>query len=170
MKKAIVIFCLLFPSIICFSQTNEKPNRQAFTLKLAVNDTNYYQDEIKESSYILPENTLQMYPGETLFVEVEAKNNEILSMKTVKEKINPNKTLTISFIQKFEGKTHEMMMLNIENPLNKKIMYKAWIYLMIYKKWDQTSVIPIKPKLSGFEIWPDIISSIALTGWELSDD
>jgi len=166
MKATTLIISFVFTTAICFGQTNDLSQRDAFKLNIAVDDTNFYNADIKASAYVLPDNTIQLYPGETIFVEVELTRKEIKSMKTVKENLHPEKTLIISFSQQTEGKIHKGMMLKIENPFNKKLEYKANMFLMKYNKWAPTSVLPIQAKLSAYEIWSDIIVTIALTGWE----
>lgn len=166
MRNLTFNLALIFSSILGFGQTNDLPKREAFTLNIMVDDSNFYQSNIKASNYILPDNSIQIYPGETLFVEVELNKKEIKSMKTVKENINPDKTITISFTQQTDGKKHTGMMLKIENPFKWKLEYKATMFLMKYNKWASTSVLPVQPKLSNFETWPDIIVTLALGGWE----
>lgn len=166
MKVTTLISSFVLTTAICFGQTNDLPQRDAFQLNIAVDDTSFYNAEIKASAYILPDNTIQLYPGETIFVEVELTKNEIKSMKTIKENLHPEKTLIISFSQQTEGKVHKGMLLKIENPFKKQLEYKATIFLMKYNKWAPTNVLPIQQKLSSFETWPDIIVTIALTGWK----
>jgi hypothetical protein len=166
MKVSALVLCSVFMSAICFGQSNDLPQRDAFKLNIAVDDTNFYSADIKASAYVLPDNAIQLYPGEEIFVEVELSNNEIKSMKTVKSNLHPEKTLTISFSQQTDGKIHKGMMLKIENSFDKKIEYKATMFLMRYNKWAPTTVLPIQPKLSSYETWHDIIVTIALTGWE----
>lgn len=166
MKVTTLILSFIFTTAICFGQANDLPQRDAFKLNIAVDDTNFYNTDIKASAYVLPDNTIQLYPGETIFVEVELAKKEIKNMKTVKENLHPDKTLVISFSQQTDGKVHKGMMLKIENPFNKKLEYKANMFLMKYNKWAPTSVIPIQPKLSSYETWPDLIVTLALTGWE----
>lgn len=166
MKTTTFILAFLSMTAICFGQSNYLPQRDAFKLNLAVDDINFYNADIKASAYVLPDNTIQLYPGETVYVEVELINREIKSMKTVIENLHPEKTLIISFSQQTEGKIHKGMMLKIENPFNKKLVYKANMFLMKYDKWAPTTVLPIQPKLSSYETWPDLIVTIALTGWE----
>ena len=167
MKKITIIVSFIFTTALSFGQTNDLLKRDAFTLNIAVDDTNFYKSEINTSAYVLPDNTVQLYPGEKIYVEVELVKKEIKSMKTVKENLNPEKTITISFSQQTDGKKHKGMMLKIENPFNKKLEYKASMFLMKYNKWASTTVLPIPPKLESFETWPDIIVTLALTGWEL---
>lgn len=166
MKTTILILSFLFATVICYGQNNDLPQREAFKLSIAVDDTSIYSADIKASDFILPENTIQIYPGENIFVEVELEKNVIKSMKTVKENLNPKKTLIISFNQVVEGKTNKGMMLKIENPFKKKLEYKALMFLMNYKKWVPTNVLPVYPKLSSYETWPDLIVTIALGEWK----
>ena len=165
MKKMALMLSFVFPTAFCFGQTNNLAQRDAFKLKIAVNDTNFYSADIKSAAYVLPDNSIQIYPGEKIYVEVELVKKEIRSMKTVKENLNPEKTITISFSQETEGKKHKGMMLNIENPFNKKLEYKANMFLMKYNKWAPTSVLPVQAKLSSYETWSDLIVTIALSGW-----
>ena len=168
--KILALFMFIFlMNILCYSQSNDLLNRNAFTLKLAVDGSNFYQAEIKESPYLLPENTIKIYPGETLFVEIELLKKNIKGMKIVKENLNPEKTLIIKFYQETNGKKHEMMMLYIKNPFKRELVYSAYMCLMKNSKWVPTSVIPIKPELRSFETWPDIILTLALSGWEFKD-
>ena len=43
-------------------------------------------------------------------------------------------------------------------------------YVVGGNKWIPTSVIPIGPKLSNFEMWNDIIISLALDNWKLTNE
>src|SRR4051812_45504818 len=99
MKQLTILLTLLFYTLPGFCQTNDLPNRDAFQLNLAVDDSNFYQLDVPSSPYILADNSIQIYPGETIYVEVELVRNKIKSMKTVKENLNPEKTLKISFSQ-----------------------------------------------------------------------
>jgi len=165
MKVTTLILSFVFMTTLCFGQTNDLPQRDAFKLNIAVDDTNFYNADIKASAYVLPDNTVQLYPGETIYVEVELVKKEIKSMKTVKENLHPEKTLTISFSQQTDGKIHKGMMLKIENPFNRKLEYKANMFLMKYNKWAPTSALPVQPKLTSYETWSDLIVTIALSGW-----
>jgi len=167
MKSALLISMLfLTTTTALFSQSNDLPKREAFNLRVAVDETEFYNEDIKASSYIYPDNTIQLYVGEAIYVEVELEKKKIKSMKTVKENLNPEKTLVISFTQKTEEKSHKGMTLKIENPFDLTLEYKASMFLMKYNKWYETDVLPIRPNLSAFELWSDIIISIALTEWK----
>jgi len=112
---------------------------------------------------------MQIYPGETIYVEVDEENGIIKSLKAVKEITKPNTTLTIKFSQKSEKKIHEMMMLEGKNPFPKNLIYDAKMFLLSNKKLVNTSIYLVMAELSGFEIWTDIIISLGLGNWKFTD-
>jgi hypothetical protein len=160
-----LLLASILTSVQCFGQSNDLPRRDSFALNLAVDEVNFYQDEVKSSSYILPDNTIQIYPGEKIFVEMELDGTKIKSMKTVKENLNPTKTVTITFTQQTDGKQHKGMMLKIENPFNYELDYKAAMYLLKYNKWAPTDVSPVRAKIASYETWTDIIITLGLSDW-----
>jgi hypothetical protein len=164
-KSVFSVLSVLFSATLCLSQSNDLPKREAFNLEIPVSDSTYYEAAIDASSYVLPDNTIQLYPGETIYVEVELKKKKIVSMKTVKENLHPEKTLEISFSQQTEGNTHQGMMLSVHNPFDMTLEYKATIFLMAYNKWAPTTIMPVYPKISSYELWQDILVTIALSDW-----
>ncbi len=166
MKKITGILSFILLSGLGMAQSNELPERKAFELGIAVDDSSFYSADIGASAYVLPDRTIQLYPGEEIFVEVELSGKEIKSMKTVRENKHPEKTMVISFTQIAEGRIHKGMMLEIHNPFKKELNYKARMLLMQHNKWVSTGVIPVRAKLSSFETWPDLIVSLALGSWE----
>ena len=165
-RNVVVIAICLVESIAAFAQ-NEKVNRDEFILQLPVNGEQYYEQKVESSPYFVKEKVLQIYPGEKLYIEVEVKKNEIISMKVVKENLNPEKTIEIEFTQKVEDRKSEWMMLRIENPFKKDLEYKAMMFIVGHDKWINTNVLPIQAKLSGYETWSDVIITLVLTEWKL---
>ena len=147
---------------------NLNPQREAFTLKLPVDGVNYYEEEIKSGPYFVYKNILQIYPSEKINIEVELKNDTIFSMRTVKENLNPQNTIEIEFSQIAKGGKSEMMMLKVKNPFNKKLEYKAKMYVVGHNKWINTSIIPVHANLIGYETWTDVIITLALNNWKLT--
>ncbi|NJK98670.1 MAG: hypothetical protein HC905_30475 [Bacteroidales bacterium] len=68
-------------------------------MKLPVDGEKYYEQKVESTPYFVKEKILQIYPGEKLFIEVETDKKEITSMKVVKKKLNPEKTIEIEFTQ-----------------------------------------------------------------------
>jgi len=163
MKNPILIL-LTLSSFLCSSQ-NDKPQRSAFTLKLAVDSVQFYEQEIKASPYLVKEKVLQLYPGEKIFIEVETNKTGIVSMKTVSENKFPEKTLIVELTQRTKNKKHEYMMLEINNPFKKELKYKAMMYIVGHNKWIPTNVLPVKYQ-GAYETWSDIIITLVLSDWE----
>ena len=166
MKKILTLAFLLFIGITSNAQNN-KPKREAFKLKVAIDSLNFYQQDIPESPYFVEDKILQIYPSEKVFIETEIKSDSIYSMSVVKENLNPDKTIIIEFNQKVTGRIHNGMRLSVKNPFNKTLKYEALMYIKGRKEWIQTSIIPIRPKLVNFELWNDVIFSLVLVEWKI---
>ena len=164
--KAIVTILLSLSFAFTYAQ-NEQANRDAFTLQLPVDGERYYEQKVESSSYFVKEKVLQIYPGEKLYIEVEIEKKEIISMKVVKENLNPEKTIEIEFIQNVKDKKSETMMLHITNPFKKDLEYKAMMFIVGHDKWINTNVLSIKAKLEAYEIWTDVVITLVLTEWKL---
>ncbi len=142
--------------------------RPPLNLKLAVSDSTFYESSITSSRYVNGPNVLQIYPGETVYIEVELVGDSIMSIRSVAEIKYPGKTLEIEFTQNVVDKKHEGMMLKIKNPFNMDLNYSARMFLMRENKWVNTSVLPVTANLSHYETWPDIITSMGLYKWSFS--
>jgi len=166
MKPIIFIFIVssLFSRYV-IAQDFYPLKRKSYHLNVAVDKKTTYEEDLNESPYVLPDLTAQIYPGESIFIEIEQLNGVIKNVKAVAENKFPDKTITISFTQSAKKKAHELMMLKIVNPFKYVLRYNTKIYLMQHKKWINTNVLPVPAGLSAFETWPDIITSIALADW-----
>ena len=166
------LILVLFFSSVPFNSTGQDSailKRTPYTLRIDVDNINFYEDQIGATPYVFPNNGMQIYPGETIYVEVEQDKGVIKSMKAVKKINNPKTTLTITFSQKSESKIHQMMMLKIQNPFPKNLTYEAKMFLLKQNKWFDTDVYPVMAGLSAFETWPDIIISLGLGSWKFTD-
>jgi len=143
--------------------------RAAFDLNMYVNDSAFYNAHMPESNFIINDTIIQIFPGEKLFVEAEIMNNKLTNLKVVNEIKDKSRTLVIDFRQTAKGKVHEQMILTIDNPFDKQLQYTAIMNLMKTKKWVRTSVYPVMPGLKSIAMWPDLITSLALFGFELKD-
>jgi len=166
MQQKIIFSLFLIFSVFAKAQ-NEKPDREAFTLKVAIDTINFYQQEVPKSPYFVKDKILQIYPSEKLFIETEIKGDSIHTMKVVTENVNPEKTITLEFIQNVEGKKHTNMMLTVKNPFEKQLTYEALMYINGGSEWIPTSIIPVRPRLASFEFWNDVILSLVLVEWKL---
>ena len=158
---------LIFFLSISINAQNDKPERESFELKVAIDSVDYYQQEVVKSPYFVKEKILQIYPTEKIFIEAEIKSDSIHSMKVVKENLNPKKTIIVEFTQKVENRAHKGMMLSVKNPFDKTLTYEALKYINGGTEWIPTSIIPIRPNLVNFEFWNDIILSLVLVEWKI---
>jgi hypothetical protein len=163
-------FCLLLllPTLQAFTQiSNEREKRDSFTLIMPVAKETFYESRIPSSPYIVGPGILQLFPGDTVYIEMEQKDGTISGLKSVKENKNPDKTLEITFTQTVTGNTHTNMMLKVKNPFKKNLTYEAMIRYMDTGKWEATSIMPVIAGIWGYEMWQDVIVSIALSEWKL---
>jgi hypothetical protein len=168
-KKILAFLPCIFLIANLYGQSDNSNLRPAFELKLLVNSKQFYSSPFGETKYIVNDSIILIFPGEKLFIEADINNNKLVNLKKVDAIDNPNKTLIVEFSQESEGKSHKYMQLIITNPYDKSLHYNALMNLMKTQKWVNTSVIPIMPKLKSIEMWPDIITSLALNGFELKD-
>jgi hypothetical protein len=165
MNKIYFLIGFVFLTVLIYPDENYIIERPSFDLTLSVDEENYWQGTISQSPYIINDNYVQLYPGETLFLEAEVVEDEIIKLSVVREILNENNTIIVEFnqITKEENeKIHNFMMLKIKNPFNKDMEYKADIYLLKYSRWIDTSLIPVRAGLLSYESWPDIIITIVL--------
>jgi hypothetical protein len=165
-SKLILALLSLFLSISLFSQNIVPLKRTPYTLKVIVDKKHVYEEEIAATEYVKPNNTVQLYPGELIYLEIEVENGLIKSVSAVDSMLHPEKTLIIKFTQTVKKKEHEMVVLSISNPFSRDLIYKSKIFLLKQNRWTDTNVLPVMAGLSAFETWPDIITSIALGQWE----
>ena len=165
-KNLAPLFALLAISFLSYGQDTSQLKRTPYKLTVAVDKKNVYEEDIQATPFVLPDESIQLYPGETVYIEVKQENGVIKGMTAVKEIADPSKTLTISFTQTANKKVHELMMLKITNPFPRKLIYRATIFLLQQKTWNETDVYPVEAGLAGIETWPDIIISIGLGGWK----
>ncbi|MFV0531428.1 MAG: hypothetical protein ACK5MD_08305 [Flavobacteriales bacterium] len=165
-KILILLFSLFFG--YSFGQNkNETEFREPFTLKIAVDSTTFYQQEVPKSKYIPKDDILQIYPGDKLFIEAELTEGKTALLKVVKENLNPKKTIEIEFTQNVENRMNKGMMLKVKNPFEKSLRYDAMMYIVGRNEWIETSIIPVRPKLMTFEMWNDAIITLVLSKWRL---
>ncbi len=167
MKKIIFLILITIGSNIYSEEDNRILNREPFKLELAVDEKSFYDYDVPESPYLLPDNTLQIYPGEEIFIEVEINGDGIELISVVSENIHPEKTIKITFTQNSEGRLHEFMMLHVTNPFDRDLLYDSFIFILQNNKWTKTSIIPVPAGLSSYESWPDIIVTLALSQFKL---
>jgi hypothetical protein len=167
-------FIFLLVSVIthnAFSQTDTAVlQRPAYKITLPVSGGYKYEYNIKAGPYLLEDNDLRLFPGETIFIETERTDESIKSMKVVKQNEHPEKTLIISFMQYVQNDdhknvVHKNMVLQIVNPFAKGLKYSAQILMLMQKEWITADVQPVAAGSTSTETWPGIVTAIGLANW-----
>ena len=94
-KSYLTLIMLLSFAQFVTAQDTLGLRRPAYKLNVAVDKDTYYEDNIKSTPYILPDTSIQLYPGETIYVEVIEENGVIKKMTAVPVIKDPAKTITI---------------------------------------------------------------------------
>jgi hypothetical protein len=161
---------LLTISVYSFGQDTTQLKRKPYKLTIAIDKKSTYEEAIKATPYVLPDKAVQLYPGETVYIEVVKENGNIAALKAVNVIRDPTTTLTITCEQIVKKKVHESLIFDIKNPFGDTLLYKAKIFVLKEKKWVDAITYPIGPGLFSSTILPDIISSIELGGWSLKSN
>jgi len=150
-----------------FAQDTSSLQRVPYKLHIDVNKQTSYDENLPAARFVNPNKSVQLYPGETVYLEAELTAGQISKLRAVPAIRDSSKTILISFTQSSKKRVHELMMLKVINPFSQTLSYKAMILLLNQKKWEPTSILPVPAGLTGYETWQDIIISIGIGGWTL---
>lgn len=141
MKNTLVIFGIILFSSLCNAQSKALIDRLSTKI-----------------------DTILIKKNNKLYFETEYDLENILKFKEVSTIMDSVKTISM------ELTFDETMgtMLKIFNPFNKKLVYKAELYSYKKKDYIETSTVPVYPKTSSYETWPNKIDQIRLTGFRLN--
>lgn len=165
MKKHF-FFAILLCSFIVQAQDSE-PKRPAYRLEIAVDEAHQYAMDVPESPYLVAPNTLQLFCNEKIWVECDIKDNAIQNMKVVEQNNHPTRTIEIELMQEADDRTRVQTILVVKNPFDQKLRYEAMMFTPIHQDWAETSILPVEPKLLGYEMWPHAIITLVLDNWKL---
>ncbi len=112
------------------------------------------------------DNAINLVPGEKVLVEAEIKGNKLVNLKHVEKIENPDITLELEFTQNQDRKM-PFMMLSITNPFSKGLKYQSSIQYPMKEGFYKTSNVGVRANLMSFESWPQPLTRILLTDFEL---
>lgn len=166
LKKSLLLF---FASTTLVCAQENASQRTAYHLEIAADEEHQYGMDVPESPYFVAPTTLQLFCNEKIWVECEVENNNIQSMKVVEQNNNPAKTIAIEFTQDAEDRTHIQSILVVKNPFDKELSYEAMMFSPKHQDWVETSILPVSPRLTGYELWPHAIVTLVLDNWKLNE-
>ena len=164
--KLPVVVLMLFAVLTTFAQqdTMSSPRRQAHQLSLPVADKVQYKYDVPAGLFVRNNDTLQLFPGEKVFLEVNHNGREIKGVKAVQQISEPLRTLTISFRQVADSTTHKNMLLTIDNPFDKQLQCTMLLGVILAKRWERGGALNIPPGKTA-QAWPQILISLSLQDW-----
>lgn len=133
------------------------PCRQATTLRLRLNEKEYYETEFPAGPYVA-EGFINLLAGEGINVELDEENGKLSNPRYVKVVEDAKRTLYIKFEQTAEG-----MILSIKNPFGKELVYDCMIQRYDEERFRRTSTIPVPAGLTSFEMWPYPITQLVIS-------
>ncbi len=164
--KLISIFILIFSvNALSAQDFNPEDYREAQSTFVNIDDTRYYILDVPVSPYVIENQAIQIFNDEEINIEIELDDYEIVSMKAVKEIVNPEKTITIKLNQvtkRDNPEVHDYSVMLLKNRLDKDLNYKAMMYIFGHDNWIDTSVVPVPAELQTSEIWPNILLTLVL--------
>jgi hypothetical protein len=109
---------------------------------------------------------IALLTGSKIYVEAAQNENKTFTFKLVNEIKDSLKTIIISFGETELG-GHNWTVLNISNPFDAKLLYKAYISNQVNVAYKETDVVPVHSHLKSMEMWPYKIQSIKLAEFSL---
>ncbi len=133
---------------------------RAPTVRLRVDAEHVYEQPAGDPvPVLLPNGWVSIYPGETIYVEVERKDGRLKLLRAVPQLEKPDTTLVLKFEQ-LEGKPD--VMLTVNNPLAVDIRFRMGFMGLDSDRLRATSSCPVLAGKSLFEHWPHPIFQLIL--------
>ncbi|MDX1487146.1 MAG: hypothetical protein R3268_03020 [Acidiferrobacterales bacterium] len=137
------------------------------TIRLMKSDGSVFESSFDVENPIVHKGWISIFPGETLFVEVDRDKNRLVNLRAVKQMRDPNRTLELRFWQE-KGKPD--MFLKVNNPFPKPMKYHAVMVLLDSDKLYKTSSCPVLAGKIAFERWPHAVFELLLFDFHLVED
>jgi len=112
------------------------------------------------------DDTVNLAPGEKIFIEAEIRDNRLVNLKQVESVEHPDRTIELEFTQNQE-RDMPFMMLSISNPFPKGLKYQSSIQYPMKEGFYKTSNVGVRARLKSFESWPQPLTRILLKNFEL---
>ena len=162
-----ILACVLFAQEQAATGQTSPTFREPFTLKLKVDKNHYYEQHFDKIPYVANDD-VYLFVDEHFGVNLTDTKGEFLTV-TYQPDMGKADVL-FGFTQEKADKGMLMMLLTVQNKLNRRISYEA---LMTVPKTEgilKTSVVPLEAHLTNFESWPHPIVQLELRNFRFSDE
>jgi hypothetical protein len=133
--------------------------REPFTLKLQVDKEHYYEEKVGKIPYV-HSGAVYLFKGDEFGLTLDIQNNSVRSVKYQKDVKKAD--VTLKFAQEVQPDGAAMMMLQIHNNTKRTLNLDAMMTVPGHKEIAKTTILPVRPGLSGFETWPHPIVQLVL--------
>ncbi len=175
MKRLLLMILLIIGLIVSASgETNAVSNatnitvifREPFTLKLHIDKEHYYEQKFPKIPYVA-DNNIYLFKGDEFGITLNIQDGAIQSIGYQPDLKKAD--VTLKFTQEIDSDGKARMMLLIQNHSNQKLFVDALMSVPGEDKPAKTSVLPVEPRLSGYEGWPHPIVQLILHNIRLKE-
>jgi hypothetical protein len=139
--------------------------REPFTLKLHIDKEHFYEQKFEKMPFVHSGN-VYLFKDDEFGLILDVRNDSIV---TVKYQPDVKKAdVTLKFTQEVQPDGSALMLLNIHNNTKQTLSFDALMTLPQKKEVANTSILPVKPGLSGFESWPHPIVQLVLRNIQIA--
>ena len=142
---------------------------QPINVSLIRKDGSKYNQVLSAPTVIIQNGFISIFSGQTLYIEADINNDELVNLRLVPAIVHPEKTLTLKLEQTSLGSAGNNMVFTVQNPFSKPVKYHAGLMPLdapedaAYK----TSTCPVIANISGFETWPEPIFQLVLSDFHM---
>jgi hypothetical protein len=172
------LLCLFLAVIItairgvCGDQTPPQANtngvvfREPFTLKLHVDKEHYYEQAFLKIPFVY-QGDVYLFKGDAFGIDLDITNGTI---RGISYQADTNKAaVTLRFTQEVREDGDLMMLLVIKNQTNRELFVDALMTVPEKETARETSILPLRPGLVGYESWPHPIVQLVLRNIRLQE-
>jgi hypothetical protein len=139
--------------------------REPFTLKLRIDKQHSYEEHFDKIPYVA-ENDVYLFAGDNFGVNLTATKEGILNVTY--QPNTKNADFEFKFTQEKAKGGRIMMLLVIQNRLNRMLLLDALITIPEKKEVHNTSILPVEARHRSFESWPNPIVQLVLRNFRYS--
>ncbi|HEV8072255.1 MAG TPA: hypothetical protein VGP76_31350 [Planctomycetaceae bacterium] len=133
--------------------------REPFTLKLYVDKEHFYEEKFGKIPYV-HSGAVYLFKDDEFGLTLDIQNNSVRNVKYQKDLKKAD--VTLKFTQEVQPHGTAMMMLHIHNNTKQTLNLDALMTVPGHKEIAKTTILPVRPRLSGFETWPHPIVQLVL--------
>jgi hypothetical protein len=140
--------------------------REPFTLKLRVDKDHYYEQHFDKVPYVA-DNDVYIFLGDHFGINLTDTKAEFLTVTFQPDTAKAD--VQFGFTQEKGPKDMVMMLLTVQNKVNRRFSYEALMTVPGKKEILNTHVLPVEARLISFESWPHPIVQLVLRNFRFSD-